>query len=53
MQSVGSEGDVLFMPVNLMPLTQDNIDALLAKSKLALKELEIKQEHNPAGDDKS
>lgn len=45
-------GDVLFVPTTLMPLTPENIEAVLAKSKLALEELNTNiDEHNPMGDD--
>lgn len=47
MEDMGSAGDYHFIPANLMPLTQENIDAYMAKSKLALE-----QSHNPQGDDK-
>ena len=38
-------GDTPLVPANQWPLTQENIDAFFAQSKLAL--------NNPAGDDKS
>lgn len=34
------EGNTKFIPANLIPLTEDNIEAILAKSKLALQESE-------------
>lgn len=48
MESMGEAGDVHFIPSNLMPLTKENVDAYMAKNKLALE-----QAHNQAGDDKS
>lgn len=50
MDSIGAAGDYHFIPANLMPLTEENIEAYMAKSKV---ELEKSQEHNPAGDDKA
>lgn len=47
MPSMGEAGDYHFIPANLMPLTMDNVDAYMAKSKLI-----IQQSHNPQGDDK-
>lgn len=47
MEDMGEAGDVHFIPANLMPLTKENIDAYMAKSKLALE-----QSHNQQGDDK-
>ena len=47
MPSMGEAGDYHFIPANLMPLTSENIDAYMAKSKLI-----IQQSHNPQGDDK-
>ena len=47
MPSMGEAGDYHFIPANLMPLTEENIDAYMAKSKLI-----IQQSHNPQGDDK-
>lgn len=49
MDDMGAAGDYHFIPSNLMPLTEENIEAYMAKSKLALE----KTEHNPNGDDKS
>lgn len=40
-------GDVYFVPSNLMPVTQENVEAYMAKNKIAL------GNHNPNGDDKS
>lgn len=34
------EGNTKFIPANLIPLTEDNIEAILAKSKLALQQSE-------------
>ena len=48
MESMGEAGDYHFIPGNLMPLTMENIDAYMAKSKLALE-----QAHNINGDDKT
>ena len=50
MEDMGPAGDVHFIPSNLMPLTQENIDAYMAKNKLALQQA---SEHNPQGDDKA
>ena len=50
MEDMGPAGDYHFIPSNLMPLTQENIDAYMAKSKLALAQAE---EHNQNGDDKT
>ena len=47
MPSMGEAGDYHFIPANLMPLTEENVDAYMAKSKLI-----IQQSHNPQGDDK-
>lgn len=49
MEDMGPAGDYHFIPSNLMPLTEDNIEAYMAKQKLALQE----SEHNPQGDDKT
>ena len=47
-------GDVLFIPTNYLPLTEDNINAILAQSKVSLSELnEDIDSHNPLGDDKN
>ena len=46
MEDIGDVGDVHFIPANLMPLTDENIDAYMAQNKTALG-------HNPNGDDKS
>ena len=47
-------GDVLFIPTNLLPLTKDNIEAILAQSKVALEKANTKiDEHSPLGDDKA
>lgn len=45
-------GNVHFMPANVVPLTDDNVKAYLAQSKLALDQA-AKLKHNPAGDDKA
>ena len=50
MEDMGEAGDVHFIPSNLMPLTMENIEAYMAKSKLALEQA---QGHNPNGDDKT
>jgi len=50
MEDMGPAGDVHFIPANLMPLTMENIDAYMAKSKLALEQAEG---HDPNGDDKT
>ena len=50
MDDMGPAGDVHFIPANLMPLTMENIDAYMAKSKLALEEA---QNHSKSGDDKA
>lgn len=49
MQDIGEAGDYYWMPANLIPVTEENVEAILAKSKLALKEAE---DHSTAGDDK-
>ena len=49
MEDMGPAGDVHFIPSNLMPLTIENIEAYMAKNKLALQQAE---QHNPQGDDK-
>ena len=47
-------GDILWMPSNLIPATKENVEAILAKSKLALEESNSKEEdHNILGDDKN
>lgn len=38
-------GDTLWIPTNLMPMTQENIDAYMAKSKQIMKEAEIPTEN--------
>ncbi len=48
MESMGDAGDYHFIPANLMPLTMENINAYMAKSKIAIEE----SQHSPAGDDK-
>ena len=56
MEDIGSAGDVFWMPANLIPVTEENIEAILAKSKLALQEasaIEKNEEHSVAGDDKT
>lgn len=52
MQDIGPAGDYFWIPGNLIPATEENVEAILAKSKLALKEAES-IDHNPNGDDKS
>lgn len=47
------EGNTRWMPANLIPETEENIKAILAKSKIALTEAEQLEEHSPNGDDKS
>ncbi len=49
MEDMGPAGDYHFIPANLMPLTEENIDAYMAKSKVALEE----SNHNSNGDDKT
>lgn len=45
------EGNTRLVPANLIPWTEDNVKAILAKSKLALVEAEEKQlNHNPIND---
>lgn len=55
MQSMGSVGDYFWIPANLLPMTEENVKAILAKSKLALKEeqttVEKLDDHSPLGDD--
>ena len=56
LDDIGEVGDTYWLPANLLPLTKDNIDAILAKSKLALQEIkepEVEQldDHSKAGDD--
>ena len=46
MEDIGDVGDFHFIPANLMPLTDENIDAYMAQNKTALG-------HNPSGDDKN
>ena len=46
MEDIGPEGDYHFIASNLMPVTEENIEAYMAKNKTALG-------HNPNGDDKS
>lgn len=47
-------GDIYWMPSNLIPATKENVEAILAKSKLALEESNSKEEdHNILGDDKN
>lgn len=58
MESIGPEGDYFWLPANLIPMTEENIQSILAKSKLALKEaeqldVEKLDEHSPLGDDKA
>lgn len=58
MEDIGKVGDYYFIPSNLVPLTEDNVDAYMAKSKAALAETPItesekNEDHNPAGDDKA
>ena len=50
MEDMGEAGDYHFIPANLMPLTVDNINAYMAKSKLALEQAE---QNDPKGDDKT
>jgi HK97 family phage portal protein len=45
-------GNTHFMPANVVPLTDDNVKAFFAKSKLALDQA-ASLNHNKAGDDKS
>ena len=47
MESMGEAGDYHFIPANLMPLTMENINAYMAKSKAIADE-----SHDPKGDDK-
>ena len=56
LDDIGTEGDYYWMPANLLPMTEENIQAILAKSKLALQQVqepEIQQldQHSKAGDD--
>lgn len=56
LDDIGTEGDYYWMPANLIPMTEDNIQAILAKSKVALQQIqepEIEQldQHSKAGDD--
>ena len=53
MASVEPEvGDILWQSANLIPATKENVESILAKSKLALDELNNKvDEHSPIGDD--
>ena len=50
MEDMGEAGDYHFIPSNLMPLTVENIQAYMAKSKLAL---EKAKNNDPKGDDKT
>lgn len=47
MEDIGSAGDYYWMPANLIPVTEENVKAIMAKQKIAMEE-----DHNPAGDDK-
>ncbi|MDR0412005.1 MAG: phage portal protein [Treponema sp.] len=52
---IDEAGDVLFVPANLMPLTKENVEAYMAKSKQVLNNIEHPSEsaHNQiVGDDK-
>lgn len=56
LDDIGSEGDYYWIPANLIPMTEDNIQAILAKSKVALQashgnEVEQLDQHSKAGDD--
>ncbi len=51
MEDMGEAGDFHFIPANLMPLTMENINAYMAKSKVALEEAE--KDNDPKGDDKT
>lgn len=58
MQDIGSVGDYYFIPSNLVPLTEDNVEAYMAKSKAVLAETPITEsekndDHSQAGDDKA
>lgn len=44
-------GDTHWIPGNLIPMTADNIESILAKSKLALKEAEAQGQMTPAEKD--
>lgn len=46
MEDIGPAGDYHFVASNLMPLTEENIEAYMAQNKTALG-------HNPNGDDKN
>ena len=48
MTDIGDAGDYYFLPAQLMPVTDETINAYMAKSKAIMDE----SEHNPAGDDK-
>ena len=45
-------GDCSFIPANLMPLTKENIDAYMAKSKIEIENAEQAQTSNGVGSDK-
>lgn len=49
MTDIGDAGDYYFLPAQLMPVTDETINAYMAKSKAIMDE----SEHNPAGDDKT
>ena len=45
-------GDCSFIPANLMPLTKENIDAYMAKSKIEIENAEQAETSNGVGSDK-
>ena len=57
---IGEAGDVLFIPANLFPLTEEIINSFMASAKLKMKQLEeintdspnIQGNHSNLGDDK-
>lgn len=51
MTDIGDAGDYYFLPANLLPVTEDVIDAYMAKSKAIQADLDAAG-HNPLGDDK-
>lgn len=56
LDDIGSEGDYYWIPASLIPMTEENIQAILAKSKVALQqaqepEVEQLDQHSKSGDD--
>lgn len=53
MTDIGPAGDYYFAPANLMPVTEEVIQAYMAKSKEIMAQPELEVNHNPQGDDKT